>query len=73
MDMNALAARVKARRADADLVAQDGTHCATIEQRDYRNLRGELMKRDDWGNLPAPLYARLVMAAEAANQSVPTV
>jgi len=66
MDINAHFAAVKARRAAAGLVADNGTHCATTAQRDYMNLRDKLRARADWGALPADLEAQLIAARNAA-------
>lgn len=66
IDMDALANRVKARRAAKGLVAKDGVHCATLEQKAYHDLRYRLKQRSDWGNLPPDLYDELVSAKKAA-------
>jgi hypothetical protein len=43
MDMDALAARVKAKRADAGLVADNGLHCPTQAWVDFYNARTAAM------------------------------
>ena len=60
MDMNALAARVTARRAAAGLISSCGIACANAAEKEYRDFRHEMTKRDDWCNLPADLHERLV-------------
>ena len=71
-DMNALAARVTARRAEAGLIAKDGVACAKKAQKAYHDLRHDLKQRSDWGNLPADLEAQLIAAKAAAHRGAKT-
>lgn len=66
IDMDALAARVTARRAEAGLIAKDGVACANEAQKAYRDLRHDLQQRADWGDLPPEIEARLTAAKNAA-------
>jgi len=66
MNMEKLHAAVTARRAAAGLIAKDGIACATAAEKEYRDFRFEMKQREDWGNLPTVLHARLVALKEAA-------
>ena len=68
MDMNAIHARVTARRAASGLMSACGIACATQAEKAYRDFRHEMAKRDDWGNLPKDLEVRLVDLKKAAKR-----
>ena len=68
MNMDALHARVTARRAAAGLMSTCGIACATRAEKEYRDFRHEMTKRDDWGNLPADLHNRLIALRAAARR-----
>lgn len=63
IDMEARAAAVRARREAAELIADNGTACATVEQRDYMNAR-DAAKRT--GCRDADTTAQLTMLKAAA-------
>ena len=60
MDMNALFAAKVAERTAKGFIADSGMACRSAAARDYMNFRDEMMRRADWGNLPAELKAKLV-------------
>ena len=58
-DMAKIHAATVAKRAAQGLIAADGVACANHAEKAWRDFRVEMKARDDWGNLPAELDARL--------------
>ena len=68
-DMDAVAARVIARRAALNLMSKDGVACANEAQKRFHDLRHDLRQREDWGDLPADLERKLIEAKRVARGS----